>query len=277
MSKTKSKTIFKTLLGVALSIMSVIGLTKPIFAADSYTITASDDYMHGGSTSVPSTATTGETVTINYTLPTGYEISSIQVVGGSENALVYHLNSEDEATITKVSDTQFTFTMPAHNVNISTITTQHRYKITGSATNTTTNETKELTGGNGYYNQEIIYTLFRINSSTPDSITIKDTSGNDISYTIADDKITFTMPASDISLHITYHTTVGDNSSGSSSTSSSYPSITASAASTVANPNTAETNNSWLIAGSILAASTTAIYIIYRRFNKANLKHGKRA
>ncbi len=75
--------------------------------SDSYTVTAPT--VTGGSVTVtPSSASTGATVTLTVTPDDGYKLSTITVTDADGN----------EIELTKVSDTEYTFTMPSGNVTV---------------------------------------------------------------------------------------------------------------------------------------------------------------
>ncbi|MBR6763385.1 MAG: hypothetical protein IKM13_06505 [Clostridia bacterium] len=153
------------------------------FGAKAYKITKDD--VKNGSISVAASAKTGETVTVTVTPAAGYDIGKVTASG---------------ATLTNAGDGKYTFVMPASDVKISASFAAKTFKINTEkpkngkmevASSAKTGETVaiKLTANKGYAVTELI---------------VKDASGKTIKTAGEGSTRTFTMPASDVTISVTF-------------------------------------------------------------------------
>ena len=170
--------------------------------SSSYTITIDSAIRNGSVTSDKSSANAGDTVTLTATPDSGYKFKNFTVKNGN-------------ATINiTLSGTTGTFTMPEGNVTVS---------ATFEAENIKTVSFSTITNGKVSNYQDFLicgFSFKKVPESTvniyvkPDSgydigsISIKDTSNNDIQYTQTDGEsystVTFTMPDSDVTVSVSF-------------------------------------------------------------------------
>lgn len=126
----------------------------------------------------------------------GYRVSNIEIKDASNNNINYSLTNNDN---------EYHFSMPGSNV---TITLEYE-KIKSSINVEIVNETEDLNVEINdltqiEYNEEVNFTIKPIKGFKIKSVVIKDANNNEIEFTKNNNKYTFIMPSSDVTIIPSY-------------------------------------------------------------------------
>lgn len=133
-------------------------------------------------------AAAGATVTVTTNPATGYKVQSVKY------------NSSTATTVT--ANSKYQFTMPASNVTV-TVTFE---KISYTVTKTTpSNGTFDVSATSATMGEEVtISNISPAEGYEVDTVTVTDASGNEVGTTASGSNYTFTMPASNVSVTVTF-------------------------------------------------------------------------
>lgn len=149
---------------------------------------------NGSFTTAPTSASSGDTVTVVATPSTGYQVSSVTYTpsGGSETACTHG------------SGNTYTFTMPDKNVTVNATFSVASYAVTASYDHCT------LTGtGTFEYNSRVTFTVTPTSGYALQTLTVKQGTTN-VQYTDnLDGTYTFTMPAGAVEINAVCANTSG--------------------------------------------------------------------
>lgn len=151
---------------------------------------------NGSFTTAPTSASSGDTVTVVATPSTGYQVSSVTYTpsGGSETAC------------TQGSGNTYTFEMPDYDVEVNATFSVASYAVTATCDNCTLT----LSGESPYaYNSSVTFTVTPQANYALQTLTVKQGTTN-VQYTDnLDGTYTFTMPAGDVAINAVCANTSG--------------------------------------------------------------------
>ncbi len=155
------------------------------FAAINYNIIVGT-FENGSVTATPTTATVGTSVALTISPASGYNLETLNVT--TKDGILVTVNGSGNSQ---------TFTMPAKNVTVTAIFVAIKYNI---SVETFVNGNVEADKTAANYGDTVTLTIKPAKSCKLEALTVKDTSGTVLETSESDDKITFIMPASNVTV-----------------------------------------------------------------------------